>query len=179
MRTDIDEQDALFQDMLISVSSFFRDPKTFQALTETVFPSILEHKNPDAPIRMWIAGCSTGEEVYSIAICLKEFLGENSDSYRDRTKIQIFASDISDKAIKKARAAIYTKAEVEKVSDNRLKKYFVKSNGEARRALKGNAVSVNKEKVDVNYKITDKDLINKRYVILNNGKKKTYILKVK
>ncbi|TXD85227.1 PAS domain S-box protein [Subsaximicrobium wynnwilliamsii] len=129
LRSDKDEQDALFQDMLIPVTSFFRDPKTFQALTETVFPSILKHKNPDAPIRMWIAGCSTGEEVYSIAICLQEFLGANSDSYRDRTKIQIFASDISEKAIKKARAGIYTTADVEGLSASQLETYFTKNNG--------------------------------------------------
>lgn len=129
LRKDKDEQDALFQDMLIPVTSFFRDPKSFLALTETVFPSILKNKNPDAPIRIWIAGCSTGEEIYSIAICLKEFLGANSDSYQDRTKIQIFASDISEKAIKKARSGIYTKADVEGLSASQLETYFTKNNG--------------------------------------------------
>jgi two-component system CheB/CheR fusion protein len=129
LRTDIAEQNALFQDMLIPVTSFFRDPKTFQTLTETVFPSILENKNPDAPIRMWIAGCSTGEEVYSIAICLQEFLGANSDSYRDRTRIQLFASDISEKAIKKARSGVYTEADVEMLSASQLENYFTKNNG--------------------------------------------------
>ncbi len=125
LRTDKDEQDELFQDMLIPVTSFFRDPKTFDTLTEKVFPSILKNKNADAPIRIWIAGCSTGEEAYSIAICLYEFLGEK---FRD-TKIQIFASDISEKAIKKARTGIYTKAEVETLSELKLKKYFIKNNG--------------------------------------------------
>jgi two-component system CheB/CheR fusion protein len=129
LRTDIAEQNALFQDMLIPVTSFFRDPKTFQTLTETVFPSILENKNPDAAIRMWIAGCSTGEEVYSIAICLQEFLGANSDSYRDRTRIQLFASDISEKAIKKARSGVYTEADVEMLSASQLENYFTKNNG--------------------------------------------------
>jgi two-component system CheB/CheR fusion protein len=128
LRTNIAEQDALFQDMLIPVTSFFRDPKTFQALTETVFPAILKNKNPDAPIRIWIAGCSTGEEVYSIAICLQEFFEKNSDSYRDRTKIQIFASDISEKAIKKARSGIYTEADTEMLSESQLETYFTKSN---------------------------------------------------
>jgi len=129
LRTNIAEQHALFQDMLIPVTSFFRDPKTFQALTKTVFPSILENKNPDAPIRMWIAGCSTGQEVYSIAICLQEFLGKNSNSYRDRTRIQIFASDISEKAIKKARSGVYTEADVEMLSASKLETYFTKTNG--------------------------------------------------
>ncbi|WP_339702344.1 chemotaxis protein CheB [Algoriphagus aquimarinus] len=129
LRKDKDEQDALFQDMLIPVTSFFRDPKSFLALTETVFPSILKNKNPDAPIRIWIAGCSTGQEAFSIAICLQEFLGANSDSYQDRTKIQIFASDISEKAIKKARSGIYTKADVEGLSASQLETYFTKNNG--------------------------------------------------
>ncbi len=129
LRTNLAERDALFQDMLIPVTSFFRDPKTFQALTETVFPAILKNKNPDAPIRMWIAGCSTGEEVYSIAICLQEFLGENADSYRDRIKIQIFASDISEKAIKKARSGVYTEADVEMLSASQLENYFTKNSG--------------------------------------------------
>jgi len=129
LRTDIAEQNALFQDMLIPVTSFFRDPKTFQTLTETVFPSILENKNPDAPISMWIAGCSTGEEVYSIAICLQEFLRANSDNYRARTRIQLFASDISEKAIKKARSGVYTEADVEMLSASQLENYFTKNNG--------------------------------------------------
>jgi two-component system CheB/CheR fusion protein len=117
------EQDALFQDVLIPVTSFFRDPTTFQALTETVFPSFLKNNNDDAPIRIWIAGCSTGEEAYSIAICLDEFLGEKVHN----KKIQIFASDISEKAIKKARAGIYTKADVEILSASRLENYFTKN----------------------------------------------------
>ena len=117
------EQDALFQDVLIPVTSFFRDPKTFQALTETVFPTFLKNKNDDAPIRIWISGCSTGEEAYSIAICLDEFLGEKAQN----KKIQIFASDISEKAIKIARAGIYTKADVEILSASRIQNYFTKN----------------------------------------------------
>ena len=125
LRLDKAEQDALFQDMLIPVTSFFRDPKTFQKLTETVFPALFKNKAADEPIRVWIAGCSTGEEAFSIAICLHEFLGQKLAS----TKIQIFATDISEKAIKIARAAIYTKADVEKLSETQLRNYFTKSNG--------------------------------------------------
>jgi two-component system CheB/CheR fusion protein len=125
LRTNKAEQDALFQDVLIPVTSFFRDPKTFIALTETVFPAILKNKAADEAIRIWIAGCSTGEEAYSIAICLHEFLEEKSA----HPKIQIFASDISDKAIKKARVAIYSKVEVEILSAIQVKNYFVKNNG--------------------------------------------------
>ncbi|MEO7174513.1 MAG: CheR family methyltransferase [Saprospiraceae bacterium] len=125
LRTDKDELDALFLDVLIPVTSFFRDPKTFQTLCDTVFPAIFKNKFADDPIRVWIAGCSTGEEAFSIAIGLHEFLGEKSSN----TRIQIFASDISEKSIKKARAAIYTKDEVEKISATKLKNYFVKNNG--------------------------------------------------
>jgi two-component system CheB/CheR fusion protein len=129
LRTDKAEQEALFQDMLIPVTSFFRDPKTFHALTKKVFPSILKNKDADAPIRIWVAGCSSGEEIYSIAICLQEFLEANPNSYRERTvKIQIFASDISQKSIKKARTGIYTKADVEPLSASQLENYFTKNN---------------------------------------------------
>jgi two-component system CheB/CheR fusion protein len=72
-----------------------------------------------------VAGCSTGEEAYSIAICLHEFLGKKSVG----RQIQIFASDISENAIKKARAGIYSKAEVQALSDTQLEKYFTKTDG--------------------------------------------------
>jgi len=124
LSTDNAEQDALFQDVLIPVTSFFRDPKTFQTLTETIFPALFKNKAADESIRVWIAGCSTGEEAFSIAICLHEFLGEKLSD----TKIQIFASDISEKAIKKARAAIFTEADVEILSAIQLKSYFEKNN---------------------------------------------------
>ena len=125
LRTNDAEQDALFQDVLIPVTSFFRDPKTFQNLHDTVFPALFKDKSNGEPIRIWIAGCSTGEEAFSIAISLYEFLGEKLVN----KKIQIFASDISEKAIKKARVAKYSKAEVENISDTRLNNYFIKSNG--------------------------------------------------
>ena len=125
LRSDKAEQDALFQDVLIPVTSFFRDQKTYKALTDTIFPALFKNKTTGAPIRVWIAACSTGEEAFSIAICLHEFLGDKLSN----TKIQIFATDISEKAIKKARAAIYTTADVEKLSASQLKNYFVKNNG--------------------------------------------------
>ena len=125
LRSDKAEQEALFQDVLIPVTSFFRDPKTFETLCDTVFPSLFKHKSPDEPFRVWIAGCSTGEEAYSIAICLHEFLGEKLS----HTRIQIFASDISENVIKKARIGFYSKADVEKLSEAHIKNYFIKNNG--------------------------------------------------
>ena len=125
LRIDKAEQEALFLDVIIPVTSFFRDPKTFQALTDIVFPGILKNKVSDDPIRIWIAGCSTGEEAFSIAISLHQYLTSVNLA---GTKIQIFASDISEKAIKIARTAIYNKADVEKITENQLATYFTKNN---------------------------------------------------
>ena len=116
------EQDILYQDLLIPVTSFFRDPKTFYNLCETVFPLLVKNKIAGEPIRIWVAGCSTGEEAYSIAICFKEFLSDNQ-------RVQIFATDLSEPAITKARSGIYTKNELEAVSANRLHAFFTKTNG--------------------------------------------------
>ncbi len=124
LETDKDEQAALFQDMLIPVTSFFRDPKVFQELTETIFPLIFENKPDDEPIRIWSAGCSTGEEAFSLAIALSEFLG---GKLRGK-QIQIFGSDISEKAILKARRAIFSEKEVELLGAAYLEKYFTKRN---------------------------------------------------
>ncbi len=117
------EVDALFQDVLINVTSFFRDPETFDALKAEVFPRLIQGRPSDQPVRIWVPGCSTGEEVYSIAIALFEFLGENTGSIR----IQIFASDIDDKAVDKARAGIYPENISDDVSEIRLKRYFLKT----------------------------------------------------
>ena len=123
LRENKAEQDILYQDLLIPVTSFFRDPKSFDNLCETVFPLIIKNKTSGEPIRVWVAGCSTGEEAYSVAICLKEFLGDN------QAKVQIFATDISEPAIAKARMGIYSKNDVDAVSPQRLNEFFTKTNG--------------------------------------------------
>ncbi len=123
LRDNKTEQDVLYQDLLIPVTSFFRDPKTFDHLTEDVLPSILKNKSQGEPIRAWVAGCSTGEEAYSIAICMMEFPGAS------HLKTQIFASDISEPAVAKARAGIYSKNELEGISPQRLKEFFTKNDG--------------------------------------------------
>ncbi len=117
------EQDLLYQDMLIPVTSFFRDKKTFDNLCNEIFPAILKNKIPGEITRVWVAGCSTGQEVYSFAICFKEFLGDNHE------RLQIFGTDLSEPAIIKARSGIYEKTELDSVSPQRLKEYFVKNNG--------------------------------------------------
>lgn len=122
LRENKSEQDILYQDLLIPVTSFFRDDKTFDNLCETVFPLIVKNKIVGDTLRFWIAGCSTGEEAFSIAICLKEFLRNNQE------KVQIFATDISEPAIAKARSGVYSKNEVNNVTAQRLNEFFTKTN---------------------------------------------------
>ena len=119
------EQDILFQDLLIPVTAFFRDPKIFENLCETVFPELIKNKSSANPLRIWVAGCSTGEEAYSIAMCLHEYLSDKISNI----KIQIFATDISEKSIAKARAGLYNKSEMEGVSEERIQQFFTKTNG--------------------------------------------------
>ena len=116
------EVDALFQDILINVTEFFRDPDSFEALKKSIFPAIFQGRDAELPVRIWVPGCSTGEEVYSIIISLLEYLGENVS----RTKIQVFASDIDEQAIEKARAGIYPETITSNVSAERLRRFFNK-----------------------------------------------------
>ena len=119
---DPSEVKALYADLLINVTSFFRDPEAFKSLTEKVFPKLIENRAPGNPIRVWSIGCSTGEEAYSIAISLLEFLGDEASS----TPIQIFGSDISEQAIQKARLGEYPETIIREVSRERLNRYFTK-----------------------------------------------------
>jgi two-component system CheB/CheR fusion protein len=125
LRENKREQDALYNDMLISVTHFFRDPQSFELLCTTIFPAIINRKNNNESIRIWIAGCATGEEAYSFAICLQEQLGDKAAAMT----IQIFATDISETAIAKARTGIYTSNELQGVSPSRLQQFFVKLDG--------------------------------------------------
>lgn len=120
-----DELQALFQDFLIHVTAFFREREVFESLTKTVFPRITTHLTPGESIRIWVPGCSTGEEAYSIAIALHEYLGGAGP----QAGIQIFGTDISDENIQRARTGIYTEASTEAVSPERLRRYFVKMEG--------------------------------------------------
>lgn len=115
-----DEVQALYHEILISVTNFFRDPEAYQALKERVFPAIAKGKSVDLPIRIWVSGCATGEEVYSIAICLMEFL----EDVIPKPAIQIFATDINETAIEKARLAIYKPNQIVDISPERLRRFF-------------------------------------------------------
>jgi two-component system, chemotaxis family, CheB/CheR fusion protein len=119
------EVSALYQDLLITVTNFFRDSEAFEALKSQVFPSIINGRTPESPVRIWIAGCSTGEEAYSIGICLLEYLTDQ----RINLPIQIFATDINEVAIEKARNGIYTLSQIADVSPERLQRFFVQVDG--------------------------------------------------
>jgi two-component system, chemotaxis family, CheB/CheR fusion protein len=122
-RENPSEVEALYQDILINVTSFFREPETCEALKSSVFPHIAGKTSSDVPIRLWIPGCSTGEEAYSLAICLLEFL----DGIKLTRPIQVFATDIDDAAIEKARKGIYPENISKDVSSERLRRFFVKT----------------------------------------------------
>ncbi len=119
------EVELLYQDILIKVTSFFRDPDTFKALQTTVFPQLMENRSPDSPIRIWVAACATGEEAYSIAISLLEFL----ETQINKPAIQIFATDISELAVQKARSGFYSANTLVNVSPGRVRRFFVPIEG--------------------------------------------------
>jgi two-component system CheB/CheR fusion protein len=116
---------ALAQDILIGVTSFFREPETFEQLKGEVFPNLIRNETGEAPIRIWVPGCSTGEEAYSIAIALLEFIEEQGIDH----PIQIFATDLNGSAIGKARSGIYPESIRQDVAPERLRRFFIKANG--------------------------------------------------
>jgi len=126
LRDEPAEVQALFEDILIHVTSFFRDGGAFEKLKEYGFPEILRQKRRDGTIRIWSAGCSTGEETYSLLIALLEFLAQEDAS---DVPVQVFGTDISEKAIEKARAGFYPDGALRDVSVERLTRFFTKVEG--------------------------------------------------
>ena len=122
LEDDPAETAALYQDFLIRVTGFFRDPESFDRLREEVFPTLTGTHPRKDPIRIWVPGCASGEEVYSLAIALTEYLGDRTSPLA----IQIFGTDVSEVAIERARAARYLDTIAEEVSSERLKRFFVK-----------------------------------------------------
>lgn len=122
------EAAALGSDLLIRVTRFFREPKTYEALVETVLPRLMDQRSSNAPVRIWVPGCASGEEVYSIAICFLEYLGERAS----QTSIQIFGTDLSETAIEAARAGYYVENIASEVSAARLTRFFVKDDAHYR-----------------------------------------------
>jgi two-component system CheB/CheR fusion protein len=119
------EIEALYRDVLINVTSFFRNAEVFDSLHEIVYPKILIDRSPSDPVRVWVPGCSTGEETYSHAISLVETLSE----LRTEVPIQIFGTDLSESAIQRARSGVYKESIVNEVSEVRLRRFFHKVPG--------------------------------------------------
>jgi len=125
LRDDTAEVEHLYGDLLIRVTGFFRDPEVFKALRDDVLPVLMQDRVDDSPIRVWVPGCATGEEVYSLAISLLEVVHDRGWS----CPIQIFGSDISDAAIDAARAGFYPDNISADVSSERLRRFFMRSDG--------------------------------------------------
>jgi len=119
---------ALYQDMLINVTSFFRNPRVFEAIKKQVFPKIVKRHPPSATIRIWTPGCASGEETYSIAICLLEYLGDRAADHL----IQLFGTDVSETNIARAREGLYPENIQGDVTPERLRRFFTKADGRYR-----------------------------------------------
>lgn len=118
----------LYQDLLINVTSFFRDTDSYKYLKDILLPKILKRKKENDCLRIWVAACATGEEAYSIAMLLLEIQASETI----KIPVQIFATDLSNHAIEKARTGIYSKQEIENVSPARLQLFFSKTDGNYR-----------------------------------------------
>ncbi|HRD65574.1 MAG TPA: chemotaxis protein CheB [Candidatus Competibacter sp.] len=116
------EVKALYKDLLISVTKFFRDPEAFEILRKKVIPEMFASANPDQPIRIWVAGCATGEEAYSVAMLCADHL-ENSKKTFD---VKIFATDLDKEALDYAGRGIYPESIVVDLPDEKLRRYFLK-----------------------------------------------------
>jgi two-component system CheB/CheR fusion protein len=112
----------LFNTILINVTTFFRDPEAWAYLRDEIVPRLLDEKADDEPIRLWSAGCASGEEAFSLAIVFCEAVGD--EGFRDRVKI--YATDLDEAALSLARHAVYTQKELEEVSDSLRQRYFEK-----------------------------------------------------
>jgi two-component system, chemotaxis family, CheB/CheR fusion protein len=122
LKRDASELDLLAKDLLINVTSFFRDPKVFDLLEEKIIPDLIRDHSPDRPLRIWIAGCSTGEETYSLAMLFYEQIA----AAKRNIKLQVFASDVDPDAVVSAREGLYPKAIETEMSPERLARFFTK-----------------------------------------------------
>jgi two-component system CheB/CheR fusion protein len=122
LRHEPKEVEALFRDLLIGVTHFFRDREAFSVLAKTVVPAILDHAGAEGSVRVWTPGCATGEEAFSVAILLREAM----DKRDARPRVQIFAGDIDEEALEFARQARYPEGIAEHVSEERLERFFVR-----------------------------------------------------
>jgi two-component system CheB/CheR fusion protein len=162
------EVELLFRDLLIGVTSFFRDPDVFRLLAEEIIPGLFVDRPADSAIRFWIAGCSTGEEAYSLAI----LLAERMETMRQRFTVQIFATDIDAAAIATARAGVYPPSIAADVTPERLSRFFVaQSDGSGYRVQKGirDMLIFSEQDVIKDPPISKLDLISCRNVLIYMG----------
>jgi len=125
LRRDPQEVTALFRDLLINVTAFFRDPEAFKALQEVVIPKLFEGQEPQGAVRVWVPGCSTGEEAYSVAILLREHI----ETMQRAPRVQVFATDLDEQALAVARAGHYPEALLDGVSPERKQRFFTTETG--------------------------------------------------
>ena len=121
-----DEFLPLFNSILINVTAFFRDAEAWKALAERILPRVLEGKRPEEPVRCWSAGCSSGEEAYTLAMLLAEALGDQ----KFRQRVKIYATDVDEEALAQARQGSYTAAQLAEVPEELRSRYFEKNHGE-------------------------------------------------
>lgn len=166
LRAHAAEVKELFNDILIHVTGFFRDPSVFQSLKKKLFARIIKGKGPDEPIRVWIPGCSTGEEVYSIAMSLMEFMTDRKLHH----PVQIFGTDIHEAALEKARAGLYGENIRSDISMDRLRRYFIKTEGGYRvnKSIREMCIFA-RQNVVVDPPFSNLDLISCRNVLIYLG----------
>jgi two-component system CheB/CheR fusion protein len=128
LRQSPTEAEALYQDILIGVTSFFRDKESYEALKTEVFPRLLEGRSRHEPVRIWTLGCSTGQEAYSLIMAFTEA----AEARGMPAAIQLFATDLNPSSIEKARAGLYPKDIAQDVSPERLRRFFVEADGRYR-----------------------------------------------
>ncbi len=124
LRGNAKELDALYSDLLISVTSFFRNPETFDVLQHKILPELLKQRG-DEPLRCWVLGCSTGQEAYSIAMAFVEA----AEKAHETRKLKVFATDLNEAMLAKARHGLYPKSLVAEITPERLQRFFVEEDG--------------------------------------------------
>ncbi len=156
----------LHDELFVHVTQFFRDQESFKAVRERVLPPLLMGRSPGVPIRVWVPGCSTGEEAYSLAMMLSEYLEERGVEL----PVQIFATDISERAIEQARRAVYSEALMAEVSEERRQRHFERVNGgfKVRKQLRDLCI-VSRHDLTTNPPFARLDLVSCRNVLIYFG----------
>jgi two-component system CheB/CheR fusion protein len=125
LKNNPEEVDALYQDILIGVTSFFRNPDSYDALKTRVLPRIFRDRSRQEPVRVWVLGCSTGEEAYSLAMTLTEYASETHSN----VPIVLYATDLNGSVIEKSRAGFYPRTIAADMSAERLRRFFIEADG--------------------------------------------------